>query len=99
MMAYWMINGFVHGMMRSDNIHILGITFDLGSYTLLEGLDDKKLFEELKEFQPGNVSMYQYQYQPECLGVSMKRLAIACSLLIKDMNIIQNTLYKYWTMF
>src|SRR5215510_4805428 len=35
----WMRLGFVHGVMNTDNMSILGVTIDYGPYGWLEGYD------------------------------------------------------------
>jgi serine/tyrosine/threonine adenylyltransferase len=37
--AHWMRVGFVHGVMNTDNMSILGLTIDYGPYGWLEGYD------------------------------------------------------------
>jgi uncharacterized protein YdiU (UPF0061 family) len=39
LMAEWMRVGFVHGVMNTDNMSILGLTIDYGPYGWLEGYD------------------------------------------------------------
>ncbi len=39
MIAHWMRVGFVHGVMNTDNLSILGLTIDYGPYGWLEGFD------------------------------------------------------------
>ena len=39
LMAQWMRVGFVHGVMNTDNMSILGLTIDYGPYGWLEGYD------------------------------------------------------------
>ncbi|MEL7500495.1 MAG: YdiU family protein [Planctomycetota bacterium] len=39
MMVHWMRVGFVHGVMNTDNMSILGLTIDYGPYGWLEGYD------------------------------------------------------------
>ena len=39
LMADWMRLGFVHGVMNTDNLSILGLTIDYGPYGWLEGYD------------------------------------------------------------
>lgn len=39
MIAHWMAVGFVHGVMNTDNMSILGITIDYGPYGWLEPYD------------------------------------------------------------
>jgi len=39
LMADWMSRGFVHGVMNTDNMSLLGLTIDYGPYGWLEGYD------------------------------------------------------------
>ncbi|HIA00717.1 MAG TPA: YdiU family protein, partial [Myxococcales bacterium] len=39
LIAHWMRVGFVHGVMNTDNMSILGLTIDYGPYGWLEGFD------------------------------------------------------------
>ncbi|HOY22566.1 MAG TPA: protein adenylyltransferase SelO family protein, partial [Cellvibrio sp.] len=39
MIAHWMRVGFVHGVMNTDNMSIIGLTIDYGPYGWLEGYD------------------------------------------------------------
>jgi uncharacterized protein YdiU (UPF0061 family) len=39
MIAHWMSVGFVHGVMNTDNMSILGLTIDYGPYGWLEGYE------------------------------------------------------------
>lgn len=39
MIAYWQAYGFCHGVMNTDNLSILGLTFDFGPYAFLDDFD------------------------------------------------------------
>ena len=39
MVIHWQRVGFVHGVMNTDNMSILGLTIDYGPYGWLEGYD------------------------------------------------------------
>ncbi|WP_163338832.1 YdiU family protein [Desulfopila sp. IMCC35008] len=41
MIVHWMRVGFVHGVMNTDNMSILGLTIDYGPYGWLEGYDPR----------------------------------------------------------
>lgn len=43
MIAKWQAYGFCHGVMNSDNMSILGITFDFGPYAFLDDFDEKHI--------------------------------------------------------
>ncbi len=40
MIAHWMRVGFVHGVMNTDNMSILGLTIDYGPYGWIDNFDD-----------------------------------------------------------
>jgi uncharacterized protein YdiU (UPF0061 family) len=60
MIAHWMRVGFVHGVMNTDNMSILGLTIDYGPYGWLEGYDP--------DWTPNTTDAggrrYRYGYQP-----------------------------------
>ena len=39
MIAHWMRVGFVHGVMNTDNMSILGLTIDYGPYGWIDNYD------------------------------------------------------------
>jgi serine/tyrosine/threonine adenylyltransferase len=41
MIVHWMRVGFVHGVMNTDNMSVLGLTIDYGPYGWLEGYDPR----------------------------------------------------------
>ncbi|TBV08572.1 protein adenylyltransferase SelO [Phytopseudomonas dryadis] len=43
MIAYWQAYGFCHGVMNTDNMSILGITFDYGPYAFLDDFDARHI--------------------------------------------------------
>jgi uncharacterized protein YdiU (UPF0061 family) len=54
MVAHWQANGFVHGVMNTDNMSITGLTLDYGFYGFLETYNpdwtpnSSETFESLK---------------------------------------------------
>jgi hypothetical protein len=38
-MAHWMAVGFMHGVMNTDNMSILGLTLDYGPFGFMEAFD------------------------------------------------------------
>ena len=60
MILHWMRVGFVHGVMNTDNMSILGLTIDYGPYGWLEGYDP--------DWTPNTTDAggrrYRYGYQP-----------------------------------
>ena len=43
LIAHWQAYGFCHGVMNSDNMSILGITFDYGPFAFLDDFDAKHI--------------------------------------------------------
>ena len=43
MIAHWQAYGFCHGVMNTDNMSILGITFDFGPYAFLDDFDARHI--------------------------------------------------------
>ena len=73
LMAHWMRVGFVHGVMNTDNMSILGLTIDYGPYGWLEGFDP--------EWTPNTTDAqgrrYRYGNQPQIAHWNLTRLASA----------------------
>ena len=43
-MADWQCNGWVHGVLNTDNMSILGLTIDYGPYGFLDRYDPDHIF-------------------------------------------------------
>ena len=80
MVAHWMRVGFVHGVMNTDNMSILGLTIDYGPYGWLEGFDP--------DWTPNTTDAqgrrYRYGNQPQIALWNLTRLASALHPLIND---------------
>jgi len=78
LMADWMRLGFVHGVMNTDNLSILGLTIDYGPYGWLEGYDPM--------WTPNTTDAegrrYCYGNQPHIAQWNLARLAEALLPLI-----------------
>ena len=79
LMADWMRLGFVHGVMNTDNMSILGLTIDYGPYGWLEGYDPA--------WTPNTTDAqgrrYCYGNQPHIAQWNLARLAEALVPLVK----------------
>ena len=80
MVAGWMRVGFVHGVMNTDNMSILGLTIDYGPYGWLEGYD----LGWTPNTTDAQGRRYCYGRQPEIAQWNLLRLAAALSPLIPD---------------
>jgi uncharacterized protein YdiU (UPF0061 family) len=80
LMADWMRLGFVHGVMNTDNMSILGVTIDYGPYGWLEGYDPA--------WTPNTTDAegrrYCYGNQPHIAQWNLARLAEALLPLVPD---------------
>ena len=85
LMADWMRVGFVHGVMNTDNLSILGLTIDYGPYGWLEGYD--------LEWTPNTTDLpgrrYSYGNQPHVALWNLARLAEALLPLIAKQELEQ----------
>lgn len=80
MITDWMRVGFVHGVMNTDNMSILGLTIDYGPYGWLEGYDPR--------WTPNTTDAqgrrYCYGNQPQIAHWNLVQLANALYPLIED---------------
>jgi serine/tyrosine/threonine adenylyltransferase len=60
LMAHWQAVGFMHGVMNTDNMSILGITLDYGPYGFMEAFDANHICNHTD--QQGR---YAYNMQPQ----------------------------------
>jgi uncharacterized protein YdiU (UPF0061 family) len=91
LMAHWMTVGFVHGVMNTDNMSILGLTIDYGPYGWLEPYEP--------DWTPNTTDFgsrrYAYGQQPEVALWNLAVLAQALSPLITDPEGLQAGLDGY----
>lgn len=93
MVAHWMRVGFVHGVMNTDNMSILGLTIDYGPYGWLEGYDE--------DWTPNTTDAqgrrYRYINQPKIALWNLAQLANTIYPLIESVELLQQTLTIYRT--
>ena len=80
LMADWMRLGFVHGVMNTDNMSILGATIDYGPYGWLEGYD----LAWTPNTTDAEGRRYCYGNQPHIAQWNLARLAEALLPLVPD---------------
>ena len=80
MIAHWMRVGFVHGVMNTDNMSILGLTIDYGPYGWVEDFDPS--------WTPNTTDAegrrYCFGRQPEIARWNLARLASAIVMLTNE---------------
>ena len=87
----WMRLGFVHGVMNTDNMSILGLTIDYGPYGWLEGYDP----QWTPNTTDAHTRRYAYGNQPQIAQWNLARLAEALLPLIPDQAPLEEGLSLY----
>lgn len=80
LIAHWMRVGFVHGVMNTDNMSILGLTIDYGPYGWLEGFD----LQWTPNTTDAQGRRYCFGNQPQIAQWNLIRLANALAPLAED---------------
>lgn len=91
LMAHWMAVGFVHGVMNTDNMSILGLTIDYGPYGWLEPYEP--------DWTPNTTDFgyrrYAYGRQPEIGLWNLSVLGQAIAPLVTDVAGLNAALEGY----
>ena len=91
MIAHWQRVGFVHGVMNTDNMSVLGLTIDYGPYGWLEDYDPN--------WTPNTTDAsgrrYRFGHQPQVGLWNLAQLANALYPLIEDVKPLQDSLDNY----
>jgi uncharacterized protein YdiU (UPF0061 family) len=87
----WMRLGFVHGVMNTDNMSVLGLTIDYGPYGWLEGYDP----QWTPNTTDAHTRRYAYGNQPQIAQWNLSRLADALLPLIEDKAPLEEGLALY----
>jgi uncharacterized protein YdiU (UPF0061 family) len=91
LMTEWQRVGFVHGVMNTDNMSVLGLTIDYGPFGWLEGFDP--------EWTPNTTDLpgrrYAFGNQPEVAQWNLMCLANALFPLVNDASPFENALKAY----
>ncbi len=91
MIIHWQRVGFVHGVMNTDNMSILGLTIDYGPYGWLEGFD----FGWTPNTTDRQHKRYRYGNQPNIGLWNLYKLANALYPLIEDEETLKGVLDAY----
>ncbi|MFY0630330.1 MAG: YdiU family protein [Flavobacteriaceae bacterium] len=95
MIIHWQRVGFVHGVMNTDNMSILGLTIDYGPYGWLEGFD----FGWTPNTTDNQHKRYRYGNQPNIGLWNLYQLANALYPLIEEAEPLETILETYKTGF
>ena len=91
MIIDWQRVGFVHGVMNTDNMSILGLTIDYGPYGWLEGFD----FGWTPNTTDRQHKRYRYGNQPNIGLWNLYQLANALYPIIEDVKPLNAILEQY----
>ena len=91
LVSEWMRVGFVHGVMNTDNMSILGLTIDYGPYGWLEGYD----LGWTPNTTDGEGRRYCYGNQPNIAQWNLVRLANALLPLVTDTAALEKGLATF----
>ena len=91
MVLHWQRVGFVHGVMNTDNMSILGLTIDYGPYGWLEDYDP--------DWTPNTTDAegrrYRFRNQPDIALWNLVQLGNALYPLIEDIDSMEQVLNSY----
>jgi serine/tyrosine/threonine adenylyltransferase len=95
MVSEWMRVGFVHGVMNTDNMSILGLTIDYGPYGWLEDYDPN--------WTPNTTDAggkrYRYGQQSQVALWNLAQLANALHPLINDLKPLEDGLASFQSIY
>ncbi|WP_111682264.1 protein adenylyltransferase SelO [Winogradskyella tangerina] len=95
MIIHWQRVGFVHGVMNTDNMSVLGLTIDYGPYGWLEGFD----FGWTPNTTDRQNKRYRYGNQPNIGLWNLLQLANALYPLLEEAEPFEKVLNQYQTDF
>jgi uncharacterized protein YdiU (UPF0061 family) len=91
LIAHWMRVGFVHGVMNTDNMSLLGLTIDYGPFGFLDDFDPS--------WTPNTTDAhgrrYRYAHQPQVALWNLSRLAGALLPVVGDREALERGLDAY----
>ena len=79
LLAQWILLGFVHGVMNTDNTSISGETIDYGPCAFMEAYDPHTVFSSID-----HQGRYAYSNQPHAMHWNLTRLAEALLPLLAE---------------
>ncbi|MQQ99965.1 protein adenylyltransferase SelO [Glaciimonas soli] len=90
LMAQWQAVGFMHGVMNTDNMSILGLTLDYGPFGFMEAYDPRHICNH-----SDNQGRYAYNMQPQIGHWNCYALGQALLPLIGSVEETQDALKDY----
>ena len=93
MVVHWMRVGFVHGVMNTDNMSILGLTIDYGPYGWVENYDPNWT----PNTTDASGKRYRYGHQAQIAQWNLVQLANALYPLIEDTEPLKRCINDFAT--
>ncbi|WP_417335714.1 protein adenylyltransferase SelO [Halobacteriovorax marinus] len=91
MISEWMRVGFVHGVMNTDNMSILGLTIDYGPFSFLDNFDPS--------FTPNTTDLpgrrYAFAKQPSIALWNLQRFAESLMPLMQETNLLEDEVSNF----
>jgi uncharacterized protein YdiU (UPF0061 family) len=87
LVAEWMRVGFVHGVMNTDNMSILGLTIDYGPYGWIEPFD----VDWTPNITDASGRRYRFGNQPQIAQWNLAQLARALARIAADVGSLSRT--------
>ena len=91
MVAHWMRVGFVHGVMNTDNMSVLGLTIDYGPYGWIDNFDS----EWTPNTTDAGTRRYVFGRQPHIAYWNLQRLAAAIADTFASTDPLEAGLARY----
>ncbi|OUS27345.1 hypothetical protein A9Q99_15145 [Gammaproteobacteria bacterium 45_16_T64] len=91
MIVHWMRVGFVHGVMNTDNMSILGLTIDYGPYGWLESYDPTWTPNTTDESH----RRYRYEHQPQVAHWNLLQLANTILPIVENTEALEAILNNF----
>jgi uncharacterized protein YdiU (UPF0061 family) len=99
LIAQWLVVGFVHGVMNTDNMSIAGETIDYGPCAFMDTYHPETVFSSIDRY-----GRYAYGKQPQIAGWNLARLGEALMPLFDDdqdkaLELANESLQRYGALF
>jgi uncharacterized protein YdiU (UPF0061 family) len=95
LVSEWMRVGFVHGVMNTDNMSILGLTIDYGPYGWLEPFD----LDWTPNITDASGRRYRFGNQPSVAHWNLAQLGRALASIAGDIEPLRKTIDAFPTVF
>lgn len=77
LVAHWQAKGFVHGVMNTDNVSLLGLTIDYGPFGFIDYFSKDFVSNATDEHE-----RYSYRQQPKVMKWNLFRLADSFDIFV-----------------